>query len=113
MHFGSDSGAKLIGMWKNNRKDGMGVLSSGNGEVVASTRLFMNDKPINKNNLYDFVDKQPSEEILESTDYKPDKNLFQKLINLINKKVTKHIGVIRSNVFFDQLFSFHILHLVA
>lgn len=46
MHFGTQGGAKLAGVWKENLKHGAGILVCGNGRQIQNDPLFLNDKPI-------------------------------------------------------------------
>lgn len=46
MEFGTDGGAKLAGIWKDNLKHGAGILVCGNGREIESDPLFLYDKPI-------------------------------------------------------------------
>lgn len=46
MHFGTQGGAKLAGVWKDNLKHGAGILVSGNGRQIQNDPLFLNDKPL-------------------------------------------------------------------
>lgn len=46
MHFGTQGGAKLAGVWKENLKHGAGILICGNGRQIQNDPLFLNDKPI-------------------------------------------------------------------
>lgn len=46
MHFGTQGGAKLAGVWKDNLKHGAGILVCGNGRQIQNDPLFLNDKPI-------------------------------------------------------------------
>lgn len=46
MNFGTDNGSRLAGIWKDNLKDGPGILVCGNGRQIESDPLFLNDKPI-------------------------------------------------------------------
>lgn len=46
MSFGTESGAKLAGIWENNQKHGPGIIICGNGLTLQSNPLFVNDKPV-------------------------------------------------------------------
>lgn len=46
MHFGTQGGGKLAGVWKDNLKHGPGILVCGNGRQIQNDPLFLNDKPI-------------------------------------------------------------------
>lgn len=45
MYFGYESGAKLAGVWQQNKKDGPGAMICGNGITIESNPLFTGDKP--------------------------------------------------------------------
>lgn len=88
MHFGLENGSKLAGTWQDNLKNGPGILSSGNGELVACVPLFENDKPVHKS----FLNPVPSDsstigKTISSENSVLMKNLFRTIVNLINKKV--------------------------
>ncbi|KAF2880053.1 hypothetical protein ILUMI_26122 [Ignelater luminosus] len=46
MTFGIEGGAKLVGMWKRDKKHGAGVIVCGNGTMIERNPLFWDDKPI-------------------------------------------------------------------
>lgn len=86
MNFGTENGAKLVGMWVNDLKDGPGVLSCGNGEILASNPLFQNDKPVHKNAV-DFSVSTTPEKDEEVFTKMVGKNLVRTIVNRINQKV--------------------------
>ncbi|XP_049822926.1 radial spoke head 10 homolog B isoform X2 [Aethina tumida] len=49
MNFGSETGARMAGIWVNNLKHGPGVMISKLGQRVERLALFLNDKPASQN----------------------------------------------------------------
>lgn len=41
-----EGGARLAGIWQNNKKHGPGVIVCENGTTIESNPLFLNDKPV-------------------------------------------------------------------
>lgn len=88
MHFGADSGSKLVGKWQNDKKDGPGILCCGNGEVIACDPLFENDKPVHKKNVPKIMKNLETSGKLPVFSKLTGNNLFRTVANLIGKKVT-------------------------
>lgn len=85
MSFGTENGAKLAGMWVNDLKDGPGILSCGNGEIIACNPLFQNDKPVHKTAVDFSVNTIPEEDKVFSK--MVGKNLLRTVVNKICQKV--------------------------
>lgn len=81
MHFGSHSGSKYVGMWKDDLKEGPGILSSGNGVVMACNPLFENDKPVHRQRVI------PKKALRNTTEDTGMGHLFRSIVHIINKKV--------------------------
>lgn len=92
MNFGTATGAKLAGMWVNDRKDGPGILSCGNGEIIACNPLFQKDKPVHKTAVNFSVNTIPEEEKVFSK--MVGKNLLRTVVNIINQKVNVFLFLI-------------------
>lgn len=88
MHFGTENGSKLIGIWQNDLKEGPGILSSGNGELIACNPLFEHDRPVHKE-VVEYLNKLQKLETGNILCESPKKNLFRTVVNLINQKVIK------------------------
>lgn len=86
MHFGSESGAKLVGSWCDNLKNGPGVLSCGNGDLIACNPLFENDKPVHKVALNLPPSPRDGKVMLSETKCLIN-DLFREVVNVVNKKV--------------------------
>lgn len=88
MHFGSETGSKLAGMWENNLKEGPGILSSGNGKIIACNPLFENDKPVHKTRLGNTPKVDLSKEASSLSARQTGlTNLYRQIVGMINKKV--------------------------
>lgn len=85
MHFGTQGGAKLAGVWKQNLKHGPGILVCGNGRQIQNDPLFLNDKPIH-------IDTSPSMKNVRisypSQDKKMEMNDEKPSLQVLAKQIT-------------------------
>lgn len=94
MHFGSNGGTKMAGVWENNLKHGPGMVICGNGRIIENVRLFFNDKPIQKTNSAMSIGRENIEDSKLGENQnkerhpkgKKNKSSLQLIVKQINKK---------------------------